>query len=196
MVKKIKSFASRMLGGTSQPVLSLMFLAAIAGAVLGSLSGCLLNSGLGTFSLRDYSLRSFIAPSFWSAIFDSFKFLALAVLCSTTFLGVALVPALALVMTYSFSCAIAALFAAYSVSALLACFFSLALPALFVFPCLFIAYRDSFYHARQLLEFKLSRSFAPLTPKFLRDLVLICVVLVGVSLYKYFLLPNILATLL
>jgi|GEM_PF-1925999 len=195
MVKKLKSTVLNLFGGASQPVLSFLFLAAIIGAVLGSISGCLFNSGLSGFTLEGYSAQFFVWPSFWTAALDSFKYLALAVLFSTSFLGIVLVPALALVMAYSFSCAIAALFAAYSFSALLVCFFALAVPALFLFPCLFIAYRDSFCHAKQLLEFKLSRNFAPVANRLIRDLILIVIVLVAVSLYNYFLLPNMLSTL-
>lgn len=196
MIRKIKSSFSRLFRSETDQAMSLMILAFAAGALLGSFSGCLFTSGLGGTTLTGYIEQTLLYSSIWDSIFGSFKFLLMALLFSTSFLGVLLLPSLAFVKAYTFTCSVAAIYVAYSFSGLLCCFFALALPTAILFPCLLLAFRDSFYQARHLFEFKLYNNFAVPRTGIVKHTLAISVLLFLVACYDYFLLPDILAAIL
>jgi len=195
MMRKIKASFSRALAAGSEPVMPLLYLVATAGIVLGSISGSVFISELPE-GLGVYSDNSLLPQSLWASAFGNFKFLFLAILFSSSFLGVILIPSLTFVKAYTFSCSVAALYSAYSFSGLLCCVFAIAVPTAFALPCLLIAYRDLFYHSRQLYEFKLMGSFTSARAGTIKHLLAIALLLFAVSSYDYFLLPRILTAIL
>lgn len=171
-------------------VMALFALGIVGGAVVGS-----------RFSPADLlpelggAASGSLAPESLAAAFESaFLFLALALFFGTTYLGVFLLPSLALVRAYSLSCSVAALFAACQLKGLLCAFLSVGLPALAAVPCFLVLTQDALLSAKQLFSIRFYASPCGRgNPNFIRHLAVCLPLAAATALYSRFLLPHLLS---
>ena len=125
-----------------------------AGAIFGSL--------VGAFSLTEdipaivsgYTLKTM--PGGVYAFLNGSKFHIFALICATSTLGVATIPALVAVRGYLLSCTAAAIYVGYpGGKGLLINAVVIGLPALITLPCLIIMASDSLTQSRKLLSLSL-----------------------------------------
>lgn len=176
-------------------VFRLMLLLFLAGALIGCAVGLYLPAGGLGGDVTAWAAPETPAPSFSEALWNAGKFFLLLLLLSTSWIGVALTPALALLRGYFLSCSVAAFYAAGSGKGLLCALAVSGVPALFMTPCFLVACRDAFFAARRLMDLRFGRSRgAPRAPGARRAAVITALVVLN-ALYSAFLLPPLLAAL-
>lgn len=142
--------------------------------------------------ISTYVQSSLLPRSFLSALGDVFRFFLLALVFSTSYLGVFLIPSLVLVKAYMLSCSVAVLFAAYSYKGLSFSALISGVPALFLIPCFLIACSDCFFASRQLFLQRFHGLPYVSCPNGVRHFLFILPILVLAALYGYWLLPQLL----
>ena len=183
--------------GREGSVFQMLLLLFLAGALIGCAVGLYLPAaGPGDGAAAWGFLSPETQPlSFPEALWNAGKFFLLLILLSTSWLGVVLTPAAALLRGYFLSCSVAALYAAGSWKGLLCALAVSGVPALFMIPCFLIACRDAFSASRRLMDLRFGRApGAPRAPGLRRAAVIAALVALN-ALYSAFLLPAILAKL-
>ena len=172
-----------------------MFVLFVLGVFAGAVAGLYLTpSGIGA-DLERYVFSDVLPHTFWDALWNSGKFFLLLFALSTSWLGVFLTPAAALLRGYLFSCSVAAFFSAFGTRGLLCAALVSGIPALFIVPCFLTAASDAILTSRHLLELRFDRGpgFGPVTPA--RHLLLIPALVLLDALYSFLLLPRLLPNL-
>ena len=174
----------------------MLILLFFAGALIGCAAGLYLPAG----GLADGAAWGLLSPetqplSFPGALWNAGKFFLLLLFLSTSWLGVVLTPAAALLRGYFLSCSVAALYAAGFWKGLLCALAISGVPALFMIPCFLIACRDAFFASRRLMDLRFGRGRAAPRAPGARRAAAIAVLVVLNALYSAFLLPVLLAKL-
>lgn len=168
--------------------------------------GVLAGSIAGTFFTTDgfasayaeagqYAASEVLPASFLSALWSSARLFLVLALAATSWLGVLLVPAAALLRGYLLSCSIAVLYASYGWPGLLCAFLICGLSALFLVPAFLAAACDAFFAARFLLERRFG--LTPALPGRRRSgkrVFVIALLIIIEALYSFYLLPHIIAS--
>ena len=182
--------------GREGSVFQMLLLLFLVGALIGCAAGLYLPAG----GLADGAAWGLLSPetqplSFPGALWNAGKFFLLLLFLSTSWLGVVLTPAAALLRGYFLSCSVAALYAAGFWKGLLCALAISGVPALFMIPCFLIACRDAFFASRRLMDLRFGRGHgAPRAPGARRAAVIAALVALN-ALYSAFLLPALLAKL-
>ena len=165
----------------------------LAGAVLGSASGCFFVRPEGVGGM-DAAISGLVSGSFWESAYKALFYIGLALVFSTSYLGVFLIPALALVRAYTFSCSVASLAAAFGRRGLACAAASLGLPALLSVPAFLLCACAGVGASRRLCSLRFGDVF-PGTRGGLScgQAVFIAAASCLVLLYDYFILPMILS---
>ncbi len=169
------------------PLIAFPFLiGALSGCVVGSFSVSAAESGVSS-GLFSAGLTPVSVPG---ALWHSFRFVLAAAFLATGILGVVLVPLLCALRGFSFSCSVAFVMQARSLSGFLIAFASFGIPALLSLPPFFLAATDAFLCSRAFLR---RGGFSGLqrTP-FISHLILIAVLCTANALYISLLLPKLL----
>jgi len=176
--------------GTGFPLFAAMF---VIGSLAGSFVGAFYNGG-DLFAAPSNSSPSF--SDYIILLFENLRFHIIAILLSTSFLGVAALPLLSAARGYFISCAAAAVVSAYPDGGLALALCTLGLPLLVTLPFFFIISTDAFASSLRLLGFYRS---APVTnrPSGMRRHVAACTGCVSLwTLIQLFIMPRLVAALL
>lgn len=131
-----------------------------------------------------------LSASFWESVYKALFYICLALLFSTSYLGVFLIPALALVRAYSFSCSAASLYAAFGSGGFLRAVLALGVPALLAIPAFLICACDGLERARLLCSLRFGGSFLPASrTRIYGHALFVFVAVAMVIVYDYFVLP-------
>ena len=160
------------------------------GLVSGALVGFFSETSSGFLFSLDFLLSGSDSPSFFRALFVSFRFILLAWLCSTSILGVVLLPLLAALRAFCFGCCAAVLLQTPTVEAYLNSIISFGLPLLFELPAFLLSVSDAHFLSGKLLFRDRRRGIA--NPPFLYHAFLILLLCLLESLYCRFLMPGLL----
>ncbi len=121
-------------------------------------AGCLTGSLVGSFFgfdslLNDYAGASVIASrSPVSLFFNYSRFQLVAFLLGTSFLGLALLPALSFIRGYALSCTAATIISAYPDNGIIMAAVILGFPAIFSLACFFVISIESFKSSERILH--------------------------------------------
>ena len=181
--------------GREGSVFQMLLLLFLTGVLIGCVAGLYLSAGEQGGGAVAWASPETQPLSFLEALWNAGKYFLLLLALSTSWLGVALTPAAALLRGYFLSCSVAALYAAGSWKGLLCAVAISGVPALFIIPCFLIACRDAFFASRLLLDLRFGRNHgAPRVPGARRAAVIAALVVLN-ALYSAFLLPPLLAKL-
>jgi hypothetical protein len=144
MMKKMLSLETQTLPQVKET--SSRFLLLSLSFVIGAFAG----SYIASFFNLDSALNDFIDISalkslgYFSIFLRFVRFHLAVILFGTSFLGIALMPALSCVRGYAISCSAATIMSAYPKNGIIMALVILGIPALFSLPCFFIMSVDGF----------------------------------------------------
>ena len=137
--------------GERSRVLAFLLTAYLAGALCGSLMGLYLPPGGLRSALETWYPPSAGQSAFLTALWKSGQFFLLLAVLSTSWLGVVLVPAAAVLRGCLLSCSVSALYGTGGWKGLLCAFLISGIPGIVLVPAFFMTGSDAFFAARQLL---------------------------------------------
>lgn len=165
----------------------------LLGVVLGSAAGCFFVQPAEGGGL-DAAVSGLVSGSFWESSYKALFYIGLALVFSTSYLGVFLIPALALVRAYTFACSVASLGAAFGRRGLACAAAALGIPALLSVPAFLLCACAGMDGAKRLCSLRFGTAFPGVHSGFRPwQTVFIAAAAGGVLLYDYFLLPMILS---
>lgn len=134
----------------SSPQTGFVMFSFAAGAIIGAFVGAFSITEAIPALVAGHFAYAGTARSLAEILWNCGKFHLFSLLCASSLLGVAAIPAIAAVRGYLIACTAAAIYACYPDNGLLINFIVLGLPALISLPCLFIIASDSLTESGRL----------------------------------------------
>ncbi len=126
--------------------------------MLSFLVGCMAGSLIASFGGYDFVLSDFVGfntletAAFGYVFFYFIRFHLAALLLSSSYFGIALLPLLSALKGYALSCTAASIISCYSNNGGIMALVIVGIPALFSVSCFFIMAQDSLKYSRRLLS--------------------------------------------